>query len=423
MLCLGSFLQLIVDCANTGQKEIVGFIMTSFDSNFDDTDDSKISNLVLCNRNPSREFRNMFMEMKREQYPEVVQVFKRVIPKIHPNKMRDLKQGFIKQVVDDSEIKNDTVVDLVNEVDKAHMSENNNPLESILAGIFIYVLMFTTNTINRNAKKVKSITSLKSKNQYAPLKTESNIADEIEDVFIDAQDFCLKHEKEIGLLPLCQIAFNSAPLHNNLRDMYTDYSRCSQKVKEKILDLNDIPLFTFSKDWIEDALENYILLIKRFNLSSERYVYIFFQYFHRAFDNYSNESFENPDPYIFDGIFKNQSKMFSSISHHLPIGGYIGDYLWGKKENPNLILKPPLDYLWDYCNLGKCDEPILTFWICRFIISSSFHLCDYGVNVKEFWKMVDVDEELLKRQEDMYYYALMQLYLLTLNPEDLQEHK
>lgn len=422
MLCLGTFLQLIVKCSNTSQKEIVGLIMTNIESSFDDRKDQLISDIVRCVKNPPKKLCEKLKWMEKEQYADITAIFADVVPKINPNKVQELKRGLVALVQDDAEIKGDTVVDLVNEVDKDHMPANNNSLESILAGLFIYIMKYTKNTMNRSCKKTKGSTVKKAGNQPIHVEMSSSEADgiiavESEDIYRAAQDFCLKYEKELELLPLCQIAFNIDPLHNNARRMYTDYNRCPHKVKEAILQIKEIPLFTFGKDWVDNAIENYLLLIKKYELSDTRYQYIFHQYFHRAYYKHASAVFTNPNPYIFEPLVKMPEK-YMVKDYSTSISGYVRDYLWCKQNEPSRHVQPPMDYLWAVCSLGRCKEPEITFWVCRFIISSSFQIREDGLNIEALWESVHINEELLKTQEDMYYYALLQLYLLTLSEEE-----
>lgn len=421
MLCLGTFLQLIIDCSNMNQKEIVGLILNNIDFSFDDTNDSLISDIVRCVKNPPKKISEKLKWMEKEQYSEITEIFSNVVQYIIPNKVHDLKQGLRKLIQDDKTIRGSTIVDLVNEVDKDHMPENEKTLESILSGLFIYVMKYTSNTINRKGRK-KAAANMSASVQTASSDNKSDDSDIPEDVYRAAQDFCLKHEKELGLLPLCQIAFNIDPLHNNVRSMYTDFIRCPQKVREAILQIKEIPQFTFAKDWVDKAIDHYKSLVDQYELSTREFLYDGAKYLHRAYFNYSAVEVTNPNPFIFDPPCKLPERYFIK-EYSTSVGGYIRDYLWYKQKDPSHNVKPPMDYLWDLCHLGNCDEPELTFWVCRFIISSSFQFRDDSWNVEAFWDSVHIDEELLKTQEDMYYYALLQLYLLTLNPDDLPDYE
>ena len=397
--------------------------MTGVYSDFDYTDDRLISDLVRCIKNPAKEIRNHFKQMRKDQYSEITEVFEDTFQYINPNKHSELKQGLLKLVQDDPTIKDSTVVDLVNGVTKERLSENENSLESILAGLFLYIMKYTKNTMNRSCKKTNGSTAKKADNQPNPVQTSSsdvneNDSTESEEIFQAVQDFCIKYEDELDLLPLCQIAFNIAPMHNNVRRMYTDYNRCPHKVKEAILRHQKIPMFAFTKGWMKKAIKYYESLVKQYALSTKEFLYEGAKYLHGAFHYYSDYPVDTPNPYLFSRPFKIKSSRFIDKDHLSTIGFYIEDYLWYKKNDPSHYVQPPMDYLWEQCDLGNCGGPEMTFWVCRFIISSSYKIGEDGPNIEEFWGSVSIEEHLLKTLEDMYYYALLQLYLLTLSEEE-----
>ena len=422
MLCLSSYLSTIKNnmSVNATQKILVGKIMMSIDPNFEESDDNLISNLVHGKRNPSVYTIENAQNLVRDKslHPEYIQKFQEVISLIDPNKLYRLKQEIIQIILEDNKIQGTTIVDIVNNTDKDHLTENKCSLDSFLAGILLYVL---TATKHRTGKKSAVAPQKQLNNLKAPVTNtiaESNNSDIPEDVFLSAQDFCIKYEKELGLLPLCQIAFSIDPLHNNVRSMYTDYIRCPQKVKEAILRIKGIPLLEYHKGWVNKAIDHYTSLVNQYELSTIDFLYEDAKYLHRAFDNYSDYPIDDPDPYIFKRPFKNKSNRCITQDYQSTIGFYIDDYLWYKNTDPSYNVLPPMDYLWKFCNLENCDEPEMTFWICRFIISSSFHICEEDQDIEELWKSVSIDDQLMKTQEDMYYYALLQLYLLTLSEED-----
>lgn len=429
MLCLGTYLTAIRNnkLVTVTQKNILGRIMLAIDSSFPASDDALISNLRRGKKNPSEYTIEAAQKLAQDEslHPEYISKFQEVLSYIDPNKKDSLKQELIQVIMNDDKIHGTTVVDIVNNIDKDHISETRCSLDSILAGILLYVL---TATKHRTGKQSTAQFQDKSNNQTAPVQSvpsanEEAISTESEDVFRVAQDFCLKYEKELGLLPLCQIAFNIDPLHNNVRNMYTDYIRCPKKVKETLLRIKGIPQFTFTKDWVDKAIDHYESLVEQYELSTKEFLYDGAKYLHKAFYKYSAIEIDNPNPYIFERPSKTQSNQFYFKDCLASIGYYIIDYLWYKQNEPSHYVQPPMDYLWYHCNLGGCDEPEMTFWVCRFIISSSFHICEDDQDIEDFWKSVSIDEQLLKTLEDMYYYALLQIYLLTLTSDDLPDYE
>ncbi len=77
-----------------------------------------------------------------------------------------------------------------------------------------------------------------------------------------------------------------------------------------------------------------------------------------------------------------------------------------------------MDYLWELVNLECCTEEEMTFWVCKFVIESCHVIDDYRKQIGESsatnensWDVGD-SYWLLNTQEDLYFYALLQLYLI-----------
>ncbi len=65
-------------------------------------------------------------------------------------------------------------------------------------------------------------------------------------------------------------------------------------------------------------------------------------------------------------------------------------------------IEPPVDMVFRQCNLGTCDEQIMTFWTMRIIIDACHTFKDLpGVD--------NFDESIIQKKEDMYYYTLAML--------------
>lgn len=228
-----------------------------------------------------------------------------------------------------------------------------------------------------------------------------------EETILEAQRFCLKYEDEINLLPLCQVAYNVDPIHKNVRQMYTDYILCSSKVKRKILQFKNIPELKFYDGWIDKCVKRYDKEIKEQGLTTKNFLYDGGKYFHRAFERYSDCEIVEFDPWIFDRPYK-----VGYNNNLTTLGYYIIDFFWYKETDPDHYVQPPMDYLWELCDLGNCPEVEMTYWVCLFIIISSYQIVSDDYPVDERWADIYINSELIKTQEDMYYYALLQLYWL-----------
>ena len=77
-------------------------------------------------------------------------------------------------------------------------------------------------------------------------------------------------------------------------------------------------------------------------------------------------------------------------------------YKKSEKLSPENQIEPPVDMVFQQCNLETCDEQKMTFWTMRIIIDACHSFCTT--------QAADIfDECLIKTQEDMYYYTLATL--------------
>lgn len=425
-LCLGTFLKSIIKCKikskTVTQKSIVGDVMRIVDPEFDGTDDSMISNIVAGKKNPSNYVMDNINGLSETEYKDYIGGFKDIIQYIDSNRLDELKLLICYIIENDNLIKNETVVDLIGKNTKADIRSNEEYLEEFLAGVFIYVLKYTDNKdSNKYVKEIDEL-SMDKIVDFSATKDETKIKkrdkleeileEEDEDVLLEAQRFCVKYEDEIGLLPLCQIAYNVDPTHKNVRQMYTDYILSPTKVKRKILQLKEIPLLRFRDGWIDESVDKYDKQILEMGLATRSFLYDGAKYFHRAYWDYSDCRIVEFDPRIFEPLFKSNDFVGKCLEKYgSTISAYIGDYLWYKKNQPNKILVNPMDYLWKHQQLGSCPEAEMTYWVCLFIIRSAYTMIpeDY-FPVDKLWENVNIQDKLIKTQEDMYYYALFRLY-------------
>jgi len=115
---------------------------------------------------------------------------------------------------------------------------------------------------------------------------------------------------------------------------------------------------------------------------------------------------------IFDRPFNEETGMAHLKSKQASLSLYITDFYWYQKEKPDYYVESPVDCLWRICDLGECSEQEMTFGGCKFIITSSYQMVENGFPVDDKWENVRINHELIRTQEDMYYYALIQLYWL-----------
>lgn len=236
--------------------------------------------------------------------------------------------------------------------------------------------------------------------------TTPKVTDEdAEEVFQKAQAFCIEHEDELELLPLCQIAVFLNPMHKYVREMYTEYCKCSVAVRKKILELNDYRNLEFSdENWIAKSVDLFDKKIHDKKLCTVNYLYDGAKYFRRAFERYSEYPVEF-DPWIFEPLIKYESPLFDR-ERKCNLYAYISDYLELLGSGSEINVVPPLDAMWAYC--VNAEEHEVTFWVCMAMIAVCPQLADddddmCGVDLGDGICIIDT-------QEDMYLYALLELY-------------
>lgn len=221
------------------------------------------------------------------------------------------------------------------------------------------------------------------------------------DITIRVKEFLIKHEDELALLPLCQIADNINPLHKHHRQMYNDYLLLENDEKEKLLKKQELPVVDFKDNWLSKSLELFKGDVDDNKLRKDRdLLYEGAKYLHRAL-NYSENEIDCIDPYVFTIPVESPTmrKLLGAESIEATLGRYIERYL-----EKNIVTEEPLDLLWEKMDLGHCSQEVMCFWTMRFIISACVFMPLYKDSSEA------IDETCIETMEDMYYYALYQLW-------------
>lgn len=224
-----------------------------------------------------------------------------------------------------------------------------------------------------------------------------------------ARVFLIDNEDEIECLPLSAIAKSLNLKRKHHRAITTKFLRCSEEVQKEILKQANFQPIEVSKEQVSAALKRLKDDIKVRSFGRDA-LYDGAKYFHRAMDRYSDEKIETVNPYIFEDIRRthfyqgDSLQLLKDMSYNGTLYGYMYDYLhsadFGKSK---WLLQPPIDMVWLQCNLAGCPEEIMTFWTMRIVIDC----CRVFAKSEED---IIFDEDLIKTQEDMYYYAVMALY-------------
>ena len=226
---------------------------------------------------------------------------------------------------------------------------------------------------------------------------------------IMARSFLVSHENEKELIPLCQIAMIHSPEHKHVRAMYTEYILLPKVVQNYILKASNAEsLINVDSLHCIEAIDFLCKDLEEYKLSSQRYLYMFGQYLHRAFDYYSECDISKYDNYSFTRLCKSNLNFLENVGS--PIDAYIDDYLWIKDKKMQTDAPPPMDYLWHEKNFGTCHEEDLTYWLCRFVIDVCNNL--YHRVKKADFDLLYVQDQYAETQEDLYYCTLNALHNL-----------
>ena len=226
---------------------------------------------------------------------------------------------------------------------------------------------------------------------------------------IMARSFLVSHENEKELIPLCQIAMIHSPEHKHVRAMYTEFILLPKVVQNYILKASNAEsLINLDSLHCIEAIDFLCKDLEEYKLSSQRYLYMFGQYLHRAFDYYSECDISKYNNYSFTRLCKSNLNFLENVGS--PIDAYIDDYLWIKDKKMQTDAPPPMDYLWHEKNFGTCHEEDLTYWLCRFVIDVCNNL--YHRVKKADFDLLYVEDQYAETQEDLYYCTLNALHNL-----------
>ncbi len=224
-----------------------------------------------------------------------------------------------------------------------------------------------------------------------------------------AKNFCIDHETEKELIPLCQIGNYINPLHKHVREMYTEYNRLSKNVQKAIMYLSEIPFYEFEEGWEYSYLKLFSEDAKKLNLSTELdLLYDGGKYFHRA-KKYSDITLDNSNPLIFPAI----PNKFTG-NRQVDLMYYIEEYLFyrnNKEFKEKLTEEVPFEWMKTNLGLEYCPEDQLTYYMCLYIYSASHVITrEYGRKNPEEISFTTPNLEDIETMEDFYYAALMALY-------------
>lgn len=397
-LCLSTYMTVLKmgmasSCTN---KKLVGNLMRIIYGPFDDTDDQKINGLINGWKNISLEIADVLETL---EYEEVAKEFEVTIkPLLNMNMIGKIENALIDIISRDETILDDTIIDLVANSSKMDLIEGRYE-NSFLVGLFLYALRYTKNR-NTNVY-VKEITT----EYWSGVAFERRIKKEKTTVQHEcsekARQFCIEHEEERSLLPLCQMAMKLNPLHNHHRKMFNDFNILSEEIQHEIFLISNVCEVQFEDGWLDKYICMFEDDIEKYKLSSRKFLYDGAKYMTAAI-HYSDKKWEDMNPYIFPRAYT--LKTFGDLKASL--SDYIYDYMEGETIDGE-SMAVPMDLLWEAFNLGGCKEEMMTFWVNRFVLSTCYCLSNSDVRSEE--KADFVEETCFESLEDLYYAAVLGL--------------
>ncbi len=402
---------------NNTHKDFVNSYFSLFFKieDFDDSD-TAVSKLTGGYNNPKNKIKT-YMFSVNDGFESIIDDYNDIIlPMYDPNKLSDAIKILSVIIVEDKDIKDDTVVDIISGLKKRELTEKAvNPSE-FLMGLFLYVIRYTDNRKARGFVKntVQEYTEKAADYVFENVPSEAqNVSDnDIREQEISiykeqaeqkAISFCQKYDSVKDLIPLCQIAAVTNPAKKHCRKMFNEYCRCERSAQKKILEINEIHVIDVNdNDWWEECIDKFCQDYKKYDLGENRYLYSFNQYFHRL-NNYAGEPISAHLECVFQPTVINPI-LFGN--HKLDIPDLVDEYIYFKDNDKyKKDLEPPMDFLWRELDLGSCDESRLVIVLALFIIGACSSIPhENGVVIGK------PSLQNIKTAEDLFYLTLLFLY-------------
>ncbi len=212
-----------------------------------------------------------------------------------------------------------------------------------------------------------------------------------------AKVFLIDNDEEVEYLPLCVVALKLKLKRKHNRNIITKFLRCEEIVQKEIMLRQAVKDIEISDKSINDAIEHIQKDFEREGFG-RNILYDGTKYLHRAFERYNDKKIDNINPYIFEPIGTVSSSLKAlRVDFKWNLFSYMYEFI---NKEVKTDMKPPIDMVFENCNLGGCTEDEMTFWTMRIIIDGCRVLRDCNL----------FDETIIETQEDMYYYTLLTLY-------------
>lgn len=242
-----------------------------------------------------------------------------------------------------------------------------------------------------------------------------------------ANEFLIDHESERDYLPWCVIASALHRHEHHTRKIYTDYCRCDIELQKEILKQAGFTVEIIEGDeWVDKAFDHIREYITSNDLGRD-WLYDGAKYFHRGFEYYREEEWENT-PQIFDPIINKDTFRSAFGINKIDIGSYIDEYLWQKRNTDNQEETeapiPPIDYVEKLQNLPGCDEKEMCRWIMDIVyyVSIIAHNTDLERSTNNLSE--NYTDAAAEKFEDRYYKILLTIYYTFVDrPAEIDKEK
>jgi len=432
-LCLGTYLQILYNAKNEDRTNtkvfFVAEILSILTNDFDPSS-TAMSKLFTGINNPTTELTKKVTHFTKTDYSRIADDFRKVVmPMLNPNKLSDAVRLLEIAIEEDSDIKQDTEVDLVTGLRKNELKGTVESQADFLAGVFLYVIKCTRNPgksgvigpiMERLVKISPAYTFSAGKNQSVHSSEKEDKPDKFRSPDADRYDeqatqkataFCIRYDSQRDWIPLCQIAQITNPTKKHSRKMFNDFCRLTRSVQQRILEINGIKKLELSgDDWWYAYLVMFENDYRKYKLGDERYLYAFTQYFPKLL-RYGDVPIRSFTQRIFaPKIITPIMKMFSQ-SYKYDVTELIDEYIYYRNnEEFNSILEPPMDFMWRELNFGSCPELMLASYLALFIIGTCLKIPLPKDIENKMFAFSGPGTSEVETAEDLFYQTLLTLY-------------
>lgn len=332
-------------------------------------------------------------------------------PLLNPSKLCDIAKVLAIIIQDDTDIRDDCIIDYVSQTQKNELTNIRNEFDFII-GVFLYILQCTDNVHTEDYANEISIEfcnkAIKKYDATNSFYRNENISHGIlldSDIPSQAKAFCRTYEDSKSLLPLCQIANIVNPTHNHINAMYSAYCDCSDNLKKQIMQEIKCPIVQVDDEYtLYNLLGRFSDEIETLGLASPDKTYMFPQYVVKSLDFEELEPI-GPDPSIFP-LVPNAIIPWHKTS---TLSRFIDDYLYFKDTDNALPI--PFDWIWNNFDFANCDCKDLILWLNLFIINCCNKI-DKPTDNKSEKKESPIIPFIrdVKTIEDIHFLALLCLY-------------